>query len=319
MTRSTAVGLSLAVQLGSTLVAACASGRAALVQEQRASLKIAQLRPQPEDLPVLRAVDLATGLVFRAYYDAAVEHVARTYIPTIAALCREAAMLVAVDPGLVDWSAVAFVQDSGYVPPRRSGEVRWNVLVDPSRHLGPVGERDLYQTLPHEQVHAIQSTLGSEPPRWFAEGMAEWAGLHVTQRRAPVLAQERRTELRNAYESLSEPLNLSGWGGVTVKREAILRQVTPEQRARMETDPSYSPPGPFRFGSGDMISDESNALARYGASLALFEMLEKTAGLDRMRAWFRAVWQVDRRLNTEELLSRAYEHTGVDLQPWFRR
>jgi hypothetical protein len=283
------------------------------------ALKIAQLRPQADDLPGLRTVDLSTGLVFRIYYDAAVEEVARTSIPTMGIMYREVAHLVAADPGMIDWSAVAFVQDTAYVPPRRGGEVRWSALVDPSGQLGSVGIVSLYQTLPHEQVHAIQSTLRPGLPRWFSEGMAEWAGLHVTQGRAPSLAEEKRTGLRNAYESRGEPLNLSAWGGVTVNRDAVLRQVTPEQRERMEADPSYSPPGPFRFGPGDMISDEANTLARYGGSLALFEMLEEAVGQERMRAWFRAVWQADSTLNTEKLISLAREHTGVDLQSWFER
>jgi hypothetical protein len=314
------VFISIVVMLGVSLVAGCSTkGSTLLLEQQNATLKIAKLRSQADDLPVLRTVDLATGLVFRTYYDTAVAEVARTSILTIAAMYHEVAHLVAADPGLVNWAAVAFIQNPAYVPPRCGGEVRWGVLVDNSGQLGSEGTTDLYQTLPHEQVHSVQGTISPGLPRWFSEGMAEWAGLQVTQRRTPALAEERRADLRRAYELLAEPLNLSDWGGMIVKPESILRQVTPEQRARIEVDTTYSPPGPFSFGPDDFISNESNTLARYGGSLAIFEMLEETAGQEQMRSWFRAVWQASGRLSTKALISLALEHTGVDLQPWFDR
>ncbi len=149
--------------------------------------------------------------------------------------------------------------------------------------------------------------------------MAEWAGLKVTERWAPNLAQARRAKRRRTLEASPGPLKLASWGGVTVKREAFLRQVTPEVRARMEADPRYMPPGPFSFGPGDMISDESNTLARYAGSLALFEALEQKAGAERMQAWFRAVWQADGKLDTGRLTVLAREYTGVDLKPLLER
>lgn len=303
-----------------SLVSSCATKGVSVVQEQpNATLKIAQLRTQTDDLPVLRTVDLMTGMVYRTYYDAAVEEVTHTFISDMAAMYRELAHLVAADPGLVEWAAVAFIKDSAYVPPRHGREVRWSILIDNSGQLGSAGITDFYQILPHEQVHAVQGTFKPGLPRWFSEGMAEWAGLQVTQRRQPDLAERRRADLRHAYESINGPLDLSAWGGVTVKREAFLRQVTSEQRARIEVDSTYSPPGPFNFSPDDFISDESNTLARYGGSLALFEMLEAAAGHEKMRSWFRAVWQADGRLNTEALISLANEHTGIDLHPWFNR
>ncbi|CAN5852797.1 hypothetical protein BH23GEM3_BH23GEM3_03150 [soil metagenome] len=68
-----------------------------------------------------------------------------------------------------------------------------------------------------------------------------------------------------------------------------------------------------------MISDAANTLARYGGSLALFEMLEERVGQEPMRTWFQAVWQAGNRLTTEKLISLAQEHLEGDLQPWFER
>ncbi|MBA3986352.1 MAG: hypothetical protein H0X63_07240 [Flavobacteriales bacterium] len=318
--RYTTVLGSIIILIAGSLVASCASKGIAILQEQpNTSLKMAQLHLQADDLPFLRTVDLSTGLVFRTYYDSISEKVARTSISTIVDMYREVAYLVAADPGMVNWAAIAFIQNSEYIPPRQGGEVRWGILVDDSGQLGAEGIWDFYLKLPHEQVHALQGTFKPGLPRWFSEGMAEWAGLQVSQRREPALAEQKRMELRNAHETLDQPLDLSGWGGVTVNPEAIIRQVTIEQRLKMEADSTYSPPGPFSFGPDDLISDESNTLARYGGSLALFEMLEETVGQEQMRSWFHAVWQANGRLNTETLISLAYEHMGIDLQPWFKR
>jgi hypothetical protein len=302
-----------------SMAVGCAGTKPMPLTEDAPRLVTADVRPRGDDLPGIRVVDRVSGAVIRVYYEGEVEGLARRYVPTLVSMYAELAHLVAADPGEIVWSAVAFVQDPDWVPPRHPGEVRWSVLVDSLEELGPRGRQDLFRTLPHEQVHAIQHALSPGLPRWFSEGMAEWAGLHVTNRFAPELAEGRRARLHAAFESLGENLNLSGWGGVTVRREAILRQVTPDQRARMESDPSYMPPGPFRFGPEDMISDEANTPARYGGSLALFEMIERTVGREDMHAWLGAVWQAGKRLNTEELITLAEDHTGVDLRPWFSR
>ena len=317
--KSPAILMITVVAVGMSVASCVTSGTSVGQEQPNETLKIAQLRSQGDDLPVLRTVDMETGLVFRTYYNDSVEEIALTSIPEMASMYRELAHLVGADPGLVDWSAVAFIKDSAYIPPRHGGEVRWKVLVDDAGQLGSEGTGDLHETIPHEQVHAIQNTFNPGLPRWFSEGMAEWAGLQVTHQRAPDLAEQRRTDFAHAYKSLAEPLKLSSWGGVTVNPEAILRQVTPEQRARMKADSTYVPPGPFNFGPSDLISDESNTPARYGGSLALFEMLEETSGHEQMLSWFRAVWQADEKLNTEALISLAREHMGVDLQPWFNR
>ncbi|MBW8312630.1 MAG: hypothetical protein K0M64_11435 [Rhizobium sp.] len=102
---------------------------------------------------------------------------------------------------------------------------------------------------------------------------------------------------------------------MSVKPEAILRQLTPEQRRRMETDPSYSPPGPFSFTSEDLVSDESNTAARYAASLAILDEVEAQAGQEAMRAWIAEVARLPNPKETEDIVRLAKEVAGVDISP----
>lgn len=284
----------------------------------QSQLKKVRLRAAEDDLPSIRVVDLKNGAVFRVYFDKSSARVAEDSIPILAAFYRELAEITGVDGGQVNWSSVAFVQNAEYNPPRRGGEVRWKVVIDSNGQLGPTGITDLYSTIPHEQVHAIQGTFASGLPRWFNEGQATWAGLKVTERWRPELARKERASLAQANKAATGTLNLPKWGGVQVKPEAILRQLTPEQRERMQKDPTYQPPGPFSFRPDDFISDESNARARYGASLEIFERLERSAGRKRLHAWFRSVWQQRAGVNTEKLVALAHEQTGLDISPWVK-
>jgi hypothetical protein len=284
----------------------------------QSQLKKVRLRATQDDLASIRVVDLKNGTVFRVYFDEGSAQVAEDSVPVLAAFYRELAEIIGIDGGRVDWSSVAFVQNPEYNPPRRGGEVRWKVLVESNGQIGPAGINDLYLVLPHEQVHAIQGTFTGDLPRWFKEGQATWAGLKVTERWRPELARKERAGLTQAHKAANEPLKLPVWGGVRVKPEAILRQLTPEQRERMLKDPTYEAPGPFTFGQGDFISDESSARARYGASLDVFERLEQSAGRKVMHAWFRSAWQQGSDLKTEKLVTLAREQTKVDISQWVK-
>jgi hypothetical protein len=260
-------------------------------------------------------MDLDRHLVFRVYFDSTSRAVALTAIPVIADIYATLSQSVGADPAKVEWAAVAFVSDTAYLPPRNTGEVRWGVTVEASGVLGPRGETDLYLTLPHEQVHSIQNSLTEGCPRWFEEGQAEWAGLRITDRQRPSLAAKRRQEDAAAYAGL--PRRLASWGSVTVKREAILRQMTPEQRARQAQDSTYMPPGPWKFGPSDFISDESEAAARYGAALALFSELERR-GSNQLVNWYHGLWDEPKPLTTESLTASIREHLGLDIGPRLR-
>lgn len=62
----------------------------------------------------------------------------------------------------------------------------------------------------------------------------------------------------------------------------------------MERDPAYTPPGPYRFQSGDIegadVREGPEILARYAAAAAVFEDLTHRVGEDAVRNWLHSVW-----------------------------
>ena len=279
-------------------------------------LKVVSIRGTLGSLPVLRVVDVRSGMVFRVYHDSASAGTARASVQDLADMYGHIASLVAFDPGAVDWAAVVFSRDSAARGPSFSREVRWLIRTDSMGRLTAEGEQMLYVVLPHEQVHAVHSTYGLGLPRWFAEGQATWAGLAVSDRIRPRFAAARRAE-HTANRGTGE-VGLSSWGSVQPKREAILRQVTPDERTRMQSDPGYAPAGPFTFGPGDFLSDESGMPARYAAALAVFDDLARTPGEERLRAWFRAIWARNESPTTSWLIKSARGMLGRDLTPLVR-
>jgi hypothetical protein len=289
---------------------------AASTLHAQSSIIITRPRSVPGDILGVRVMDPDRRLVFRVYFDSTSRAVAMRAIPTIAAMYTALSRSLGADPAKVVWAGVAFVTDTAYLPPRKTGEVRWSVDVEPSGELGARGETDLYLTLPHEQVHSLQNSLTERAPRWFQEGQAEWAGLRVTDRLRPVLAAKKRQQDSTAYAGL--PRRLAAWGGVTVKREAMLRQMTPEQRARLAADSTYQPPGPWKFGPSDFISDEAETPARYGAALALFTELERARGSSLLINWYHRLWDEPTLLTTQSLAASIREYLGVDIAPRLR-
>lgn len=283
--------------------------------QTRSRLKLAHFRAQRGDLPYIRAVDLSSGAVFRVYYDAVSKRTAEESIPVLASFYMEIADLTAADAGKVDWAAVVFTKDEKYTPPRGgSSDERWTVLVDETGKLGERGNIDLYRTIPHEQTHYLEKTFIPSSPRWFAEGLATWVGLKITERWKPELARAERAKHRTERTKINAPLKLAGWGSLIVKKEAIWRQVTPEVRERMEKDPTYSPPGQFSFQPDDFVSDESNTPARY-AALELFEELEKRAGRKKLQSRLKSVWERGAALNTKEITVQFNEQLKIDVVP----
>lgn len=293
-----------------------AAALGASVLQAQPSIVVTRPRATSGDLFGVRVMDPPRRLVFRVYFDSTGRAAALKAIPTLADMYASLSESVGADPSQVEWAAVAFVRDPCYVPPRNSGEVRYSVTVEPSGLLGAQGEADLYLTLPHEQVHRIQNSLTEGVPRWFQEGQAEWAGLRITDRLRPSLAARKRQEDDVAYAGL--PRRLAAWGGVRVKPEAILRQMTPEQRARQAQDSTYRPPGPWKFGPADFVSDESEMAARYGAALALFSELERARGSSHLVDWYRRLWDEPKPLTTESLTASIRAHFGLDIAPRLR-
>ena len=271
-----------------------------------------------EPLPVDPADNLPgfvvseSDLSFPVYFDPTDKDVADAAAGDLATAYRIVAEAVGVSAAQVTWAQVAFPRDPRYQPPRHQELTRWTVPLDPDGTLGSVGKSALYQLVPHEQVHSVQRNFG-RLPRWYAEGMATWAGLKATSVLAPHIEAERRAILARERRDATEPPNLMEWGGISVKPEAVLRQMTPEQRERKAADPSYSPPGPFSFTPDDFVSDESNTGARYAASLALFEAIEAEAGTEKVTAWIVEVGRLPDPKKSEDIIRLAKEVTGVDI------
>ena len=87
---------------------------------------------------------------------------------------RNLAQFAAVDPDRVEWAAVVFTTTAQYQPPRVGNEVRWTVQVSPAGKLDAQGEADLYGTIAHEQVHAVQKSYPGKLPRWFGVDPISW-------------------------------------------------------------------------------------------------------------------------------------------------
>ena len=281
-------------------------------------LEIAPVASEPEGLSSLAVTDRKSDAKFKVYFDAASSQVAQQSIPILAAFYREIASLVVFEPAKVEWAPVLFARNAEVlVLTRKPGETLWKIDVAADGRLSPDGVKTLYQVIPHEQVHSTQhightNIVGL--PRWFSEGQATWAGLLITQRWTPELARETRAKRTAAFASAKLPLALVKWGGFQPKLEAILRQLTPDQRAQYEKDPStVSLSGAFTFEENDYTQDESNTLARYGASLALFDRIDKQAGREALLVWFKAVQQAGKQVTSEQLAALALQHTKIDI------
>lgn len=241
------------------------------------------------DLPYLRITDRKSGGWMKAFYDAKSADSAWARAACLGAQLR----LIGDATGQAwrdgQWFSVTFTADPAYIPPRDASDHRWTIQTRPDGTLGAAGQRMLVVTMPHEQVHAFQKRAGAQLPRWLEEGHAEWTSRKVVARLAP---GEGRTDVQRYAEALAAsttPVELGKWGGVSVKREAILRQASPEDRRKMEADPSFVAPGPYKLGPGDLVSDESNITARYEAAYLVFDSLETAHGAATVQAWVKGL------------------------------
>lgn len=262
----------------------------------------------------LLATDMrGNGLSFSAYSASEDMALVQENSASLISMYQVLVETIGVDPSAVKWAEIAFIRNNNYIPSSdKEGIVRWVIPLTTKGGLGISGKHEMFLTIPHEQVHAIQKVFG-DLPRWFSEGMAEWAGLRATKVAAPGLYADRKKQLNAALASSAVPLNLKSWGGVKPKPEAILRQLTPEQKRRMAKEPGYFPSGPFSFGPDDFISDESNTFARYAASLRIFEAIESRSTSSKMREWFDAIINLPSPKKTSDIVRLAKEKTGADI------
>ncbi|MBB4099950.1 hypothetical protein [Sphingomonas kyeonggiensis] len=237
------------------------------------------------DLPHLRITDRDSGGSMNAYYDPSAERAAWARAACLGAQIR----LLHAETGGVwrngRWFSVVFTPRADYIPPRSVSEKRWSIATAPDGMLTTAGQHMTVVVMPHEQVHGFQQRTGAQTPRWFHEGHAEWISRKVVAILAPAAGQADALEGARALRDSTGPVALAGWGGMQVKPEAILRQVSAEEREKIKADPHYTPAGPFSFGPGDMISDESNTPARYEAAWRVFASLEAAHGAARVEAW----------------------------------
>lgn len=81
----------------------------------------------------------------------------------------------------------------------------------------------------------------------------------------------------------------------------------------MENEPTFTPPGPFKFNSDDFVSEESNIVARYESARALFQKMENKAGLKKMQKLLGSIWNQGKSLKTNELISQIETQLNVDI------
>ncbi|MET3663616.1 hypothetical protein [Caulobacter sp. 1776] len=240
------------------------------------------------DLPYVEARSRASGAVVRVYYDKGLEAAARSGAACLGPMLDRLREVVPEDRQGLHWSALVLSAHEDYRPPRDNPEARWSTPMRNGGWDAPTLDF-LLRVLPHEETHFSQHRPGAPPlARWFEEGHAEWAGLHVTEQFRPELAKARRAHLADARAS-EGPVKLGKWGGMAIKPEALDRQLSPQDHARRAADPSFVPKGPFRFGPDDFYKDEVASEARYGAALAIFEGLEQRHGRVAVQAWILAV------------------------------
>jgi len=259
-------------------------------------------------------VTAANGASLLVYFDPVSEATARHWAACLGA--QLPLLRAALDDDRVgaEWASVVFTSNAAYIPPRGRGvRPRWTVPTAADGALTAEGRNRITVVIPHEQVHHYQGRSGSAVPRWFAEGHATWVGLKISDMIDPESAAAERARLRGRIAAATGPLNLPGWGSVRPRREAIMRQLSPEDRVRMEADSTFMPEGTFTFTSADLIGDESNMPARYAAALQVFEGLEARHGAARVRAFAAEVTAGPGRVTEEAMAALVERHFGERL------
>jgi len=265
------------------VVAACSSGPGD--QPTVAGISVTDDAPDGT-MASLRATSEASGAFLRIYYDAGSEAIARARAACLGAQLPMLERETGDDRQGAEWSSVIFTQDAAYIPPRGEGiQARWPVTVLADGNLSPSGHVMIVSVIPHEQVHAYQTRSGARPPRWLGEGHASWVQSRIVPQLDPQMDQGTRTHRAAELAGVDGPINLAQWGSARPRREAIMRQVSAEDRARMQADPNFNPSGAFRFGREDFETDMSDPRAHYAAAAAVFDGLESRHGAEAVQAW----------------------------------
>jgi len=279
-------------------------------------IRIANVAAQDRDLPFLRITDERSGGWMKLYYDPTSQ---RAAIARAACLGAQLRLLQAEIGGVWpnnQWSSVVMTTNASYTTPAGETITRWHVRTLPDGTLDEMAQKIIVITMPHEQVHRFQSRAGSVTPRWFHEGHAEWIGLKISTVIAPADARQREVEQAAALRSSTSPVALLQWGGIRVKRAAIMRQVTDIERGKMEADPKYNPPRSGQalvFGPNDLINDDGNEPARYQAAWQVFRDLETAHGKIKINQWVEEITLRAGRPDMSAIVATAKADLGDDL------
>jgi hypothetical protein len=287
----------------------CLSGKAAI-----AGVKVDDAPSDEAQLRMLR-VTADRGAFMNVYFDEQSEVGARRYAGCLGVQLTLLTRELFDEREGAQWASVVFTSDRGYAPPRGADvKTRWVILTSPDAPDELKPRPMVFETLPHEQVHDFQSRNGAIDPLWFAEGHATWLGLRVTAMLDPEAARKNRAERLAELRSTKGPVNLAGWGQRRIKRDAILRQLSPEDRAKIEADPSYIPRGgAFTFTIDDFETDESMSGARYAAALLVFEGLERRHGAKKVSEWAREVTSQSGEVSESYLRSSIRQHFAEEM------
>lgn len=290
-------------------------------QPKLPGIKIERLAAAAGDLAKLRITDQQSGGWLLAYYDASGERAAYARAACLGAQLRLLALELGDMPPQQQWFSTVFTTDSDYIAPPGETVNRWKIPLEADGSLGTQGQSMIVVTMPHEQVHRFQMRAGADVPRWVQEGHAEWISRKIKRQIAPTAAKQDEDQSTRGYDSASQPVALGNWGAIRVKREAILRQVPPEEQRKMHDDPAYTPPlsgRSFSVGPDDMISDESNLKARYEASWRLFRDLETAHGQGVVERWVAGLTSRAGRVDGDTTLRTANEVLHEDLSDRLR-
>lgn len=265
------------------------------------------------DFEMLR-VSARRGAFMHVYFDPQSETAARQYSTCLGTQLNLLAAELLDERDDAQWYSVIFTSDKDYAPSSSAGvKARWIISTNPAAPLGSDPHAMVLETMPHEQVHDYQTRNRAKLPLWVLEGHATWVGLRITTMLDPQIGQSKREETLSRVDLKAVPAKLAEWGDRRPKREAMLRQVSPEDRAKMEADPAYIPNVPFRFTLDDFESDEVRTLERYAASLLIFEGLEKRHGADKVRQWIAEITASSGNVSNDQLAASIKMHFGEEL------
>ena len=241
-----------------------------------------------KDLDYYLVEDEEKNIEYKVYFDKKNENAAIEAINHLNTIYREVLKFYISNGEKIDWADIAFVNDTTYLAPA-FGTTRW-IIQNQTENLSQKAEKQLYDLIGHEQVHAWQKQFATcnDLPRWFEEGQAVWLESKVAYNLQPKVFKEMLNSRKEQYDKVIKEdgkLNLASWGGITVKSGSIRKQLTPEGQKYFDENGRTPPGATFSISPEDMIEDNVNQSARYYGSYLLFKKLEEKMGMEKLKEW----------------------------------